>query len=171
MKNNLVLTLFAVGTIALRLLPHAPNVAPIGALALLLGSFTTKRKAIGGIIVVMLISDAVIGFHPLMSWVYGSFALMAFIPDGMKKLQIHNKLLYAISASLLFFLLTNFAVWLQGNGYPQTIQGLMQCYLNAIPFLRNTLIGDIGFTLVFFELYKRVMKLDIKRLPYFFYKY
>ncbi len=53
-------------------------------------------------------------------------------------------------ASVLFFIITNFGAWLVGNLYPKTLAGLVSCYVAAIPFFRNTLLGDAVYTLVLF---------------------
>jgi hypothetical protein len=48
-----------------------------------------------------------------------------------------------LASSVLFFLLTNFGVWVLG--YPKTWEGLVACYTAAIPFFRASLIGDFAF--------------------------
>ena len=51
-----------------------------------------------------------------------------------------------LAASVLFFCLTNFAVWMQGGLYPLTFEGLIACYVAAIPFFGNTLLGNFVFS-------------------------
>ena len=62
----------------------------------------------------------------------------------------------AILSSVLFFIVTNFGVWLTGGGwfYPKTLQGLIECYTLAIPFFRNSLAGDLVYTGVLFSLFE-----------------
>src|SRR5262245_8044311 len=63
---------------AARLLPHPPNFTPLGALALFGGAcLADKRLALAVPLAAMLVSDLVLGFHPVMPFVYGSFALIA----------------------------------------------------------------------------------------------
>jgi hypothetical protein len=69
----------------------------------------------------------------------------------------------SIMASLVFFLLTNFAVWILTPWYAKTFIGLVQCYLMAIPFLRNTLLGDLSYVIIFFGAYEIVRFLVNKR--------
>jgi hypothetical protein len=38
--------------------------------------------------------------------------------------------------------------------YPRSFSGLMECYLLAIPFFRNTILGDLFYTGVFFGSYE-----------------
>ena len=52
----------------------------------------------------------------------------------------------AVASSVLFFLLTNFSVWLGSSVYPQTFAGLAACYVAAIPFFQNTLAGDLFYS-------------------------
>jgi hypothetical protein len=56
----------------------------------------------------------------------------------------------SLGGSLLFFVVTNFAVWLTGQMYPMTGAGLGTCYVAAIPFFRNTVLGDVFFATVLF---------------------
>jgi hypothetical protein len=154
MKNNSRLIFFWLVTIGLRLLPHLPNAAPVGALALLVGAHSDKKTSTILLISAMLATDFFLGFHPLMPWVYGSFLAISLIPKLVPKFAGVGKLGFAIAASLLFFIVTNFAVWLTSSAYSQDLQGLLYCYWNAIPFLRNTLIGDALYTFVFFRLYE-----------------
>lgn len=145
------ITLVAAAT---RLMPHPPNFTPIAAIALFGGAhFASKRAAFSVPLVAMFLSDLALGFglHPLVPFVYGSFALTVCL--GL--LIRHRRSLRTISGSaltgsVLFFIITNFGVWLQGNLYSMTVDGLPQCYVAAIPFFRNTLAGDAFYTAVLF---------------------
>lgn len=135
-----------------RLLPHPPNFAPVAALALF-GAAMFERKVIGLLapLVAMLISDSLIGFHGLMGYVYGSFVISWLIGSWVRK----NPTVLTIGAasllsSVLFFLITNFGVWLGSAYYPQTIQGLLTCYVAALPFLQYTVLGDLFYSAVLF---------------------
>ena len=55
-----------------------------------------------------------------------------------------------IANSLIFFALTNFAVWAFSGMYPMTLQGLAQCYVAALPFLDTTVFGDLFWAAVLF---------------------
>ena len=59
----------------------------------------------------------------------------------------------ALASSLSFFVISNFAVWASYRTlYAATWQGLVNCYVAAIPFYRNTLVADLVFTAVFFSI-------------------
>jgi hypothetical protein len=61
----------------------------------------------------------------------------------------------AVGAPTYFFLLSNFMVWMGNGGLkrPKTFEGLMQCYNDALPFYRNSLIAALVFTAIFFGTY------------------
>lgn len=159
MRNILavILILFAVSS---RLLPHPPNFTPIAALALFGGVYLQKRWALLIPMLAMLISDSLIGFHALMPWVYGSFLLTGLIGLWLKKHKQPQFILGAvIMSSLLFFVVTNFGVWvLPVSGYPHTLAGLVQCYVAAIPFFKTELLGTLMYTSVLFLLYEAVVR-------------
>ena len=96
----------------------------------------------------MLIADLFIGFHPYILWVYGAIALSTLFSFTLKKFgRMYIQLgIMAVLSSLIFFIITNFAVWLVWNFYPKTFDGLILCYLAGLPFLRNTLMSTILYT-------------------------
>ena len=137
---------------AARLIPHAPNFTPIAAIALFGGAqFADKRLAFFVPLAAMLLSDLVLGFHSGMTFVYGSFALIVCLGLGLRSRRAPLSIAgAALTASLLFFAVTNFGVWAAGMWYPRTFAGLVACYAAAVPFLQNTLAGDLFFTAVLF---------------------
>lgn len=139
---------------ATRLLPHPPNFTPIAAMALFGGCyFASRRAAFGVTLTAMFLSDLLLGygFHPVLPFVYGSFALTGCLGLWVRRrrtlLTIGST---ALAGSVLFFVVTNFGVWVQGDLYPRTSEGLVRCYIAAIPFFRNTLAGDAFYTVVLF---------------------
>ena len=137
---------------ALRLVPHPPNFTPIGAMALFGGAYFGRRAlAFAAPLGALLLSDAVIGFHSGMPFVYASVAIIVLfgiaVRSRMTPLRIGAA---AVLSSVLFFAVTNFGVWLGDGMYPQTLAGLAACYVAAIPFFQNTLAGDLVFTALLF---------------------
>lgn len=150
-----------------RLLPHHPNIVPITALCLFSGTYLPKKLAFLPLLA-MLISDYFIGFYGLdMLYVYGSFALIATIGWWLKQHKSPQWIIgSALSSSVLFFIITNFGVWAPPNNwYPHTLNGLMQSYIMAIPFFKNSLIGDIGYTVLLFGGYELIKKFAKIYLP------
>lgn len=107
----------------------------------------------------MIISDTFIGYYEfgLMISVYGSFLICIFLGFWLKK---HKKWYTILGSSVLaatiFFLLTNFAVWFFTPWYTKNIFGLIQCFLLALPFFRNALLGDLFYVSAFFGIYATV---------------
>ncbi|HDY72642.1 MAG TPA: hypothetical protein ENH90_00530 [bacterium] len=154
--------------VSLRLLPHPFNFTPIAAIALFGGVYFSRKLALFLPIAVMAISDIFIGSYEikLMVFVYGSFLLCVILGFWLKK----NKKWYTVLGSallgaLIFFFLTNFAVWIFTSWYPKTIVGLVQSYLMALPFFRNTILGNLFYVSVFFGAYELV-KLWIKETTF-----
>ncbi len=143
--------------IVLRFLPHAPNFAPIAALALFGGVYLPKKLAIAVPLTAMLISDMFIGFYsfPIMLAVYFCFLLFGLFGLWLKKnKKWYNIGGFAIVSAVLFFFITNFAVWVFTPWYAKTISGLIQCFVMALPFFRNTLFSNLFYSICFFSVYE-----------------
>ena len=134
-----------------RLIPHPPNFTPILATAIYT-PYIINDKWIAMLIPLsaMFIVDIIIGFHPYMLWVYGAIGLSTLISNW--SMRFNKKYIQlgvmAILSSILFFIITNFAVWAIWDYYPKTIDGLIICYIKAIPFFQNTLLGTIIYTAI-----------------------
>jgi hypothetical protein len=126
-----------------------PNVAPIGAMALFGGAAILDRRLAFAIpLAAMLISDLFIEFDASRLWVYGSIVLITLLG---RALQNHRRQPLAViggslAASLLFFVVTNFGVWLMSGWYTHTFGELVRCYALAIPFFHYTVAGDLLFS-------------------------
>jgi len=147
MMKTLLSFLYISGILALgRLIPHPPNLTPMLAAAIFAPYVINDRwTAIAVPLMAMFIADVFIGLHPYMLWVYGSIALSTFISMQLQKSYISLALMTLIS-SIMFFLITNFAVWIMWDYYPNTLEGLIMCYTMAIPFFQNTLFGTVIYT-------------------------
>lgn len=165
LKVNLrigILILMIVAAALSRLLPHPFNFTPIGAMALFGAAyFSDKRLAFIVPFLAMWLSDLWLnnvtypsanGFQWTgNAWVYGSFALIALLGFGLlRRVKVAAVLGTSLLASILFFLITNFSVWLGSTGYPQNMTGLLACYGAGIPFFWNTIAGDLFYCAVLF---------------------
>jgi hypothetical protein len=150
--RTLTLILIVLALAASRFLPHPPNVSPIAAMALFAGAhFIDRRAAFLVPLGALLLSDLLLGFHSTMAYVYGAFALMVVIGLWLRAHAGVVPLIgAALASSVLFFVITNFGSWLSHNMYPKTADGLLAAYTAAIPFFRNTVLGDVMFTLLVF---------------------
>jgi hypothetical protein len=135
-----------------RLIPHPPNFTAIGAMALFGGAYLSRKSfAFAVPLIAMFLSDIIIGFHPGMYAVYLSFILIVMVGMSLRnKKKLTNIFLASVSASVLFFIITNFAMWLTGTLYPKTAAGLAACFIAAIPFFHYTLLGDLFFVGILF---------------------
>ena len=153
-KQALLIYALIVFLAAMRLLPHPVNFAPIGALGLFSGAMLQNRYAWAIPVIALLLGDIIIGFYePLvMLSVYGSFIICAVLgryvlAENSRPVRLFGS---AIACSAIFFVLSNLAVWGSGVLYERTANGLLECFLMAIPFFQNTLLGDLFYTFLIF---------------------
>jgi len=143
-----------VGAVMLRLLPHPANFAPVAAVAIFGGAMLPRKLALWVPLSAMMISDAVIGFYNIMLVIWGCYALIALASSlWLRKPTFRRGAALTVSASIFFFIVTNFAVWAAGGMYAHTWAGLVQCYNMALPFFRNTALSDAFYTASLFGLY------------------
>ncbi len=145
--------------VVLRFLPHPANFAPIAAIGLFSGCYLRRRFAFILPLAAMLISDIFIGFYSwqVMVSVYLSFALVGLIGIWLKDHKSFTTVAGGtLLGSVIFFLVTNFAVWAFWPMYPHTWAGLVACYAAAIPFFKNTLMGNFFYVGVLFGSYELV---------------
>lgn len=143
--------------VAARILPHAPDFTPVAATGLFAATVLRVRALsllvpLGG----MLIGDAVLGFYAwgLMAVVYAALALpasAACLSNRVRRPAIAVPVL--LVNSLIFFLVTNLAVWALSPIYAANAAGLVKCYIAALPFLKNMAAGDLFWGLVLFGSY------------------
>lgn len=163
--------LIVVGVVARVALQDLPNFAPVAAIALFAGYFLGHRVlAIACPLSIMLISDRLVdagGYSlPLMLTVYGLLALPVFFSGPVRRYfsfepgtkhkmvgTVTGLIGCSLACSLIFFLGTNFMVWMTSTWYEPTFAGLVKCYASAIPFFRYTLAGDAVFSTVLFGSY------------------
>jgi hypothetical protein len=163
MIMSLVLILF--GALC-RVQDHLPNLVPIGAIALYAGARLPRRWAWIVPIAAMLGSDLILDWghadRPALTvsrvTIYATYAaitLLGLLARRAKGRSAPFSLsLLAISASGLFFLTTNFAEWIAGplGLYPRTWDGLVACYVAALPFAQRTFLADLAGTGILFGL-------------------
>ena len=188
-RTILVLTMILL-TAALRLAPHPWNFTPVGAIALFSGAMVRDRRlAFLFPLLVMFVTDAIIGFNKLSPVVYASFLLSVLIgravvgarfgasqrvkreSDANSATNEKARTLPRIGAatflgSLQFFLITNFGVWAFLGSYPRTAAGLAECYLAGAPLFWNTLAGDAVYTTLLFGAFFLAELLAPRFCPY-----
>jgi len=144
-----------------RLIPHAWNFTPVGAVGLFAGAFCQPRHAWQVPIAVLLITDLIIGFYNpvILASVYLGFAFAPLIGQlllGKTRSVLRIGTGVWISATV-FFIVSNFGVWLAG--YPQTLSGLIECYTRALPYYGTALVGDALYATALFGGYEAVSRI------------
>ena len=128
-----------------RFIPHPPNFTPVIAMALYLPIFF-GLWCIPFLLLAFAITDYFIGFHSLLIWTWGSLALVGLISKYGK--NILSRLFATFLGAIIFFTISNLGVWYSGGLYDHTIEGLIKCYIMALPFFTNTLLSTIIFALL-----------------------
>lgn len=159
MRSNLTLMIgLAAFTLLWRVVPHGWNMTPVLALALFAGA-RLQVPALRFVLplTVMLLSDLLLGFHDTMLYVYGALLLVVLMGQGLGgKASLPGHAGMSVAGSMMFFLITNFGVWMSGALYPMTAEGLVSSYVMALPFLWKTLAGDLFFVVMFFAAFRLI---------------
>ena len=167
-KNTGIIALIIFVAAATRLLPHPPNMTPVSAMALFGGAYFGKKYL--GILIPFLALflsnlvldnviyaqyyDGFVLFTPNTLSVYGSIALIALLGMGLlKKVTMPRVLIGALSATAIFFLITNMGSWLNDPIYTKDFSGLMQAYIAGLPFVKYDLIGNLAYSGALFGIY------------------
>jgi hypothetical protein len=137
-----------------RLAPHAPNFTPVAASALFAGA-VLRSRALAFIVplAAMVLADGALGFYDwrVMVVVYAAIAMPAALGVFARRSGAPLLVLpFAVTSSMVFFVATNWAVWMFSGIYPRDAGGLLKCYAAAIPFFQNTLMGDLFWTAILF---------------------
>ena len=136
---------FCIILLFFRYIPHPPNFTPVIALSMY-GPIFFGLSSIPFIILAFAVSDMFIGFHSLLIWTWGSLLLIGLTSKYYN--SAITRVMGCFISALIFYIVTNFGVWLFSSFYEKTFQGLLQCYTLAIPFFGNTLLGTIILGLV-----------------------
>ncbi|MCL5666745.1 MAG: hypothetical protein M1383_03170 [Patescibacteria group bacterium] len=143
--------------IAARFIPHMPNFAPVTALAIFSAVYLPKKQAVAIPLAARLVSDIFLGFFqwPLMVAVYASHLIGVLFGLWIKRTKNYRWIKIvgsSLGASIIFFAVTNFAFFYPY--YSHNIAGIIHSYINALPFLRGTVLGDLSYTTALFGSYE-----------------
>ena len=140
-----------------RLIPHEPNFTPVLSISILGFLFSTNLwfkvlMVLGS----MFFSDLIIGTHDFIIYVYFSLMLLIIISNSK------NYIYMMFLGPLIFFIITNFGVWLHSSYYTKNIDGLTQCFYMAIPFFKNTILSTFFYCILilltknFYQIQKKI---------------
>ena len=130
---------------ASRFVPHPPNFTSLIALSFYIPVVLGIRY-IPVVVLALLFTDLIIGFHSTMLFTSGSVILIGLISKFFNK-SILFRIFGAFIGAVIFFLVSNFGVWL-GGSYGYSLSGFLSCYILALPFFGNTLVSTILFSTV-----------------------
>lgn len=152
MKAYLVAALVLTLAVLTRFLPHLDNVSPMLAASLVAGLVLGRGRALQATLLTglaMFVSDLALGFHSTAIFVYAGMALAALVSSQTAPWQFRRSVtasaLVTVAGSFIFFLISNLGVWLVGELYPLSVDGLVACYVMALPFFVKSLLGDLVF--------------------------
>ena len=160
----LVIGLLILGIVS-RLVFHIDNFTPVIALALFGGVYLKQKHMIIFLIALLAITDIILGFHPTMIFTWGSVLLIGTLGYWLRN---QNKILTTFVggtiSALLFFMATNFGVWLIMDIYPKTLAGLLSSYTMAIPFFRSTISSTLIYGVMLFGTYEIISNVLTKKV-------
>lgn len=149
MKNHKYIFLAVTTIIVLslfRLIPHPPNFTPILAISVFAGiKFKDNLFSYLVPVFAMLVSDAIIGFHSGIIIIYSAIVLSAFVSRRFNTINTS-----VLGSCILFFLITNFQVWLMSPSYSKSLTGILECYTLGIPFFGMTLLSTFFYSYILF---------------------
>lgn len=150
-----------------RLLHLPPNIAAVTGVTIFAG-YAIRNRWIAVLVPVaaMALADLVLGLYPSIAMTWLAMAAGVFITRALlRPLTPARLVLTTLLASFTFFVLSNLGVWFEG-WYGYTLDGLVACFVAALPFWQNSLIADLVSTAVIFGLYwlarRAVPSMDVK---------
>jgi hypothetical protein len=157
--NNFVASAWLVLGVIARVIPHPANVSPMTSISLFGGAKLSRGMAFLLTFATLIASDLLLSlvygheaFGPWTFFTYSGFAAIVFAGSFLKNSAALRTIGFLLGSSLFFWLWTNFGIWATGQYglYPRNLEGLVACYVAALPFLRNALLGDLAWGAVFF---------------------
>ncbi len=142
-KNFILISFLSV--IISRLIPHPPNFTSTIAIAFYLPALFGVKYLIVAT-TAFIISDLIIGIHPLLLFTWSSLLLIGLLSQVFTK--FYFRIVGVMVGCLIFFFISNFGVWFLGDMYSKDLEGLVKCYIMGLPFLQNSLIGSILFSVI-----------------------
>lgn len=171
-KKQLIFLVLVIFGLFFRFYSLPANFSPLLALTLFSGFYFKNKWGVLTPLAIMIISDFIIGFYflPIIISVYLSFILIYFInKTENSEIKALNLVFSTFLGSVMFFLVTNFSVWFFSGWYEFSFAGLLSCFYMALPFLKNSLMGNFFFVSAIFGSYELylVLKVFLKENNYY----
>lgn len=156
-----------------RFAPHAPNFSPVFGALLFGGAHLKSRDSVWFPVALLAASDIVLttqvyrmqlGWTQLLVW--AAFAVVALMGRWLRgRVSVRTVVRAALAGPTAFFLISNFAVWLEWRMYSPSWQGLLACYVAALPFFRNSLLASLLFSALLFGVYELYRRRSAAQIP------
>lgn len=176
----LVLLLFIVVAGVLRItaageITPFSNFSPVGAMALFGGAyFADKWKSYVFPLLTLFLGDVIMSqtiykayatgiLYEGWIWTYLGFAAMVLAGQLIiKKVRITSVVAASVIAAIVFWLLADFGTWTTSHNIDMTTglpftkdaQGLVKCYIQGLPLVKNTILSNLVFSAIFFGLFE-----------------
>ena len=161
MKNNLMIPIIMMTLLVIsRMISDIPNFTATIAL-IMFTSYLIRDKFLSVLVILVsqIISDLYIGIYSSMFFVYGAYVFIALLsPIIMNKLSFKSVLISSLVTPTIFYIVSNFGVWITGSTYPLSLDGLIMCYVAGIPFFDETLLSTVVFSVTIYVMMKLIVK-------------
>ncbi len=143
-----------------RFVPHPPNFTSLIALSFYVPALFGPIY-LPAVIFSFALTDIIIGFHKLTLFTWGSVFIIGIVSKFFL-LSVYSRILGALTGAVIFFIVTNFGVWLVGN-YEYSLNGLITCYYMALPFFAGTIVSTLVFSLIIEFMFNLFMKSNLAK--------
>tara|TARA_Y100000022_G_scaffold44673_2_gene37269 strand:+ start:174 stop:689 length:516 start_codon:yes stop_codon:yes gene_type:complete len=161
MKNDLMIPIIMMTLLVIsRMISDIPNFTATIAL-IMFTSYLIRDKFLSVLVILVsqIISDLYIGIYSSMFFVYGAYVFIALLsPIIMNKLSFKSVLISSLVTPTIFYIVSNFGVWITGSTYPLSLDGLIMCYVAGIPFFDETLLSTVVFSVTIYVMMKLIVK-------------
>ena len=161
MKNDLMIPIIMMTLLVIsRVISDIPNFTATIAL-IMFTSYLIRDKFLSVLVILVsqIISDLYIGIYSSMFFVYGAYVFIALLsPIIMNKLSFKSVLISSLVTPTIFYIVSNFGVWITGSTYPLSLDGLIMCYVAGIPFFDETLLSTVVFSVTIYAMMKLIVK-------------
>ena len=160
-RRPLALGLTLMGAL-LRLIPHLPNMSPVGGFSLFAGARLRGWQAYSIPLIIIVVTDPIMGrifgypsYTIVTPFVCGSFLVNVWIGSHLRRTENPWRIGgAALLGSVHFFLISNFGLWVSGiSVFPLTLSGLMACYLAGLPYFGRSMTSDVAYAGLLFGLH------------------
>ena len=161
MRNDLMIPIIMMTLLVIsRMISDIPNFTATIAL-IMFTSYLIRDKFLSVLVILVsqIISDLYIGIYSSMFFVYGAYVFIALLsPIIMNKLSFKSVLISSLVTPTIFYIVSNFGVWITGSTYPLSLDGLIMCYVAGIPFFDETLLSTVVFSVTIYVMMKLIVK-------------